>query len=268
MVTTVIGIDCATDAKKVGVARAMSDGRTLEIVEATCGGDEQGLRALLIGWASAAGRVLLALDAPLGWPESLGRSLIGHTAGAVIEESADKLFRRLTDRIITEVCNKRPLDVGADRIARTAHAALRLVSEISHGTKAQIPLAWNSQYPGRIAAIEVYPAATLTSRAIQCSEYKKKEQSDVRREIVTHLSRHMSFSIDVSSLVGDADILDAVVCCLAGADFLNDDALRPSDLQTAQREGWIWSKIPATLSHGTKMGQLAATVEGSNRSRR
>lgn len=255
MVTTVIGIDCATDANKVGVARAMFDGRNLEVVEAACGGNERDLRALLIAWASPAGRVLLALDAPLGWPESFGRSLVGHTAGAVIEESADRLFRRMTDRVITDVCKKRPLDVGADRIARTAHAALRLVSEISDGTKVQIPLDWNSRYAERIAAIEVYPAATLTSRGIQCSEYKKKEQLDVRREIVTHLSKHMSFSIEVSSLVGDADIMDAVVCALAGADFLNNDALSPSDLQTAKREGWIWSKIPPALSHGAKMGQ-------------
>jgi predicted RNase H-like nuclease len=247
MNTTVIGIDCATDAKNVGAARAVFDGRNLEVVEAGCGSSESELRRLLCEWASTEGRVLLALDAPLGWPEALGRSLIGHTAGAVIEEAPDKMFRRLTDRVITETCKKRPLDVGADRIARTAHAALRLLGDISGAAHQRVPLAWKAQFEERIAAIEVYPAATLASRGIRCSEYKKKEQRVERREIIAHLSKYLSLSMDVSCLVEDADILDAVVCALAGADFLQEDVLWPKDFQTARHEGWIWSKGPALV---------------------
>src|SRR5437016_7332440 len=40
------------------------------------------------------------------------------------------MFRRVTDDVIYERLGKRPLDVGADRIARTAHAALRFLEEL------------------------------------------------------------------------------------------------------------------------------------------
>jgi hypothetical protein len=156
-------------------------------------------------------------------------------------------------------------DVGADRIARTAHAALRLLGDISGAVHQRVPLAWKAQFEERIAAIEVYPAATLASRGIRCSEYKKKEQREERREIIAHLSKYLSLSMDVSCLVEDADILDAVVCALAGADFLQEDVLWPKDFQTARHEGWIWSKGPALVPESDKTAQLATTKENSRR---
>ncbi len=246
MITTIIGIDCATDAKNTGLARASFHGDNLAVLEAECGETQSDLLKLLTRWVETEDRVLLALDAPLGWPEALGRALIGHSAGALIEEAPDQLFRRLTDRAITERCKKRPLDVGADRIARTAHAALKLLGDLRRSIQQPVPLAWSADFPQRVAAIEVYPAATLTARRIRCSLYKKQEHLDVRQDIVDQLSRHLHFSIDTSRLVRDADILDAVVCVLAGSDFLREDVLRPGDERRARREGWIWSKIPST----------------------
>jgi hypothetical protein len=61
-----------------------------------------------------------AIDAPLGWPKPLAETLIDHRAGLPIETPANAMFRRTTDLFIQRKLKKTPLDVGADRIARTA----------------------------------------------------------------------------------------------------------------------------------------------------
>jgi predicted RNase H-like nuclease len=243
--TTVIGIDCATEAKKVGLALALFSSGRLAVSELTCGGTAYNLLNKVRSWVAAADRVLLALDAPLGWPNALAAALGGHKAGDAIQERADDLFRRLTDRAVTETCKRRPLDVGADRIARTAHAALKLLGELRSVIGQPIPLAWSPQFAERVAAIEVYPAATLAGRRIQCSQYKKPSDVESRKTMVTQLSSHMQLPTDVEPLLRYADILDASVCALAAADFLRGDVLQPSDNHMAQREGWIWAKVPA-----------------------
>lgn len=111
--------------------------------------------------------VLLALDAPLGWPEELGRSLLQHRAGDPIESEPNRLFKRKTDAEIFRRLHKRPLEVGANLIARTAHAALGLLNNVRRLTGHDIPLAWDPTNLGRIAAIEVYPAATLLARGFK-----------------------------------------------------------------------------------------------------
>jgi len=161
-----------------------------------------------------------------------------------IAEHADMLFRRETDRIITTRCGRRPLDVGADRIARTAHSALALLGELAIRIDEKIPLAWNHEYSGRVAAIEVYPAATLSGRGIRCSQYKKDTHRKERQEMIDALSKSLTFSADTQILLDDADVLDAVVCVVAGADFLRGDAFEPEDQPVARSEGWIWTKLP------------------------
>jgi hypothetical protein len=42
----------------------------------------------------------------------------------------------------------------------------------------------------------------------------------------------------------DADVLDAVVFAMAGADFMCGQALQPSDQTLARNEGWIWARLP------------------------
>jgi hypothetical protein len=228
----------------VGLAKSnLVDGR-LEIVDVRCGGNSSKLLDSVSGWIQNECRVLLALDAPLGWPFPLRSALAKHEAGLPIGDHADKLLRRETDRVITQQCKRRPLDVGADRIARTAHSALRLLGELAERFGAAIPLAWNPSYPGRIAAIEVYPAATLSGRKIRCSQYKAAEDREARREILDKISEHVAFSVDTSNLLDDADVLDAVVCAIGGADFMRGHALQPSDEVLARNEGWIWAKLP------------------------
>ncbi|MBI4463082.1 MAG: DUF429 domain-containing protein [Acidobacteria bacterium] len=247
MTTTIIGIDCATKPKHVGLAHgSFKNSGVFTILEVDCG--ENKLLEKLGNWVRREGRVLLTLDAPLGWPDELSKALADHKAGEPIRSTADKLFRRLTDQVITERCSKRPLDVGADRIARTAHAALWLLNELGKSIGGKIPLAWTAQFRERVTAIEVYPAVTLKARGIRCSQYKKPQDTEARKEIVRRLNMSFRNESDKSALIKDADILDATVCALAGADFLREDALPPDDERLARREGWIWSKISSTAA--------------------
>jgi hypothetical protein len=131
--------------------------------------------------------------------------------------------------------------VGADRIARTAHAALRLLAAIRERTGYPIPLAWIPAFDGPVAAIEVYPAATLKATGIRASGYKKPRNKAERREIVRVIRGRIHVSEDVAEvLCGNADVLDAAICSLAGLDFIRGKAFTPEDWDEAVREGWIW----------------------------
>lgn len=195
------------------------------------------------GWLSAAeGPVILAIDAPLGWPVALGATLAGHSAGEGIDVPANEMFRRTSDRFIKTTFGKTPLDVGADRIARTAHSALELLEDIRRRTGLPVPLAWSPGELAPVSAIEVYPAATLLACGWRSDGYKDKDESNVaaRRDIIAALGTVVDLPTDVSLLERSADALDAAVCVLAGKDFLESRALPPLDQDLARREGWIW----------------------------
>jgi hypothetical protein len=185
-----------------------------------------------------------ALDAPLGWPADLGRSLHSHKAGAPLQLGPNILFRRETDRVVKASIGKQPLDVGADRIARTAHAALDLLYELRKRTGEAIPLAWTPDIGPGTHAIEVYPGATFAAYGVDTAGYKRKDGHAERRALLTFLSEHMRMPIDLKLMVDNDDALDAAVCVLAGVDFLNGRAAPPGDLGTAKKEGWIWVRKP------------------------
>lgn len=138
------------------------------------------------------------------------------------------------------------MDVGADRIARTAHAALCLLKNVRDKLDLQeIPLAWEWPPRAKISAIEVYPAATLVTHGFQSSRYKNREQETSRKVIITSLSSYADFGGDVyDKMMASADVLDAVVCLLAARDFLLGEAMPPADLRLAEIEGWIWTREP------------------------
>jgi predicted nuclease with RNAse H fold len=237
----VVGIDMATVATKVGLALASYDQRDLILREAVLGTPDRSPANIVRTWLrDTHAPTLLAIDAPLGWPQSLASSLAAHRAGEAIPTPPNELFRRLTDHFIHRELGKTPLDVGADRIARTAHAALALLRELRQGLEAQIPLAWSPTITG-IQAIEVYPAATLVAHGIPSTGYKAIGQGAKRREILAALGRRIRIGRHAGLLEQHPDALDAVVCLVAAQDFLVGHAMRPIDLPVAAREGWIWA---------------------------
>jgi len=195
-------------------------------------------------WTTHTSCTLIALDAPLGWPTELGRTLCEHQAGAPIHCQANMMFRRETDRFVRKRVGKQPLDVGADRIARTARAALVLLDELRHRTGDAIPLAWNPGIGAGIHAIEVYPGALLAAYGVEATGYKQKSRHIARQAVLGLLQKHIILPHDIALIEDNDDALDAVLCVLAAADFLRGDAVEPTDLGIAKKEGWIWVRNP------------------------
>jgi hypothetical protein len=124
----------------------------------TTGSRGQCIASTVAKWIQPGTPALIALDTPLGWPIKLGQEL--GKAGKPIEIERNKVSCRLTDCVVGERIKKQPLDVGADRIARTAHAALELLGKLREHTKQAIPLAWCPNLGNSAWAIKVYLAAT------------------------------------------------------------------------------------------------------------
>lgn len=241
----IVGIDVATERKKTGLALAEYSAGVLTLKEACTGQDVDSVAGGIARWINDRTRVLLAIDAPLGWPEPLGSSLFKHQAGEYISAEPNKIFSRLTDRKVKALTTKKPLDVGADRIARTAHAALKIVEELrSTKQDRKIEMCWNQEKPDAdISMIEVYPAATLLMCGLPAEKYKNEDQSAERKKILDGLRRMIRIEDgQATRMILNADILDAVVCTVAGADFLNGYCVAPDEkeVNTAKKEGWIW----------------------------
>jgi predicted RNase H-like nuclease len=247
MATTIIGIDCAVSAKRTGMALGVLGRKRVEVTEVHTGDSHDSVARVISNWIGEAKNPLIALDAPLGWPAELARVLSSHQAGALVDARANRMFRRLTDRLTKSQTGKLPLDVGADRIARTARATLVMLDELRGRTGEEIPLAWKPGPPRQASAIEVYPAATLKVCNIISSGYKRKGDIETRRRIIESLREHIALPEDDRPFLLSSDALDAAVCVLAGADFIRGHVIEPTEMDVAKREGWIWVREPGRL---------------------
>lgn len=242
MRTRIVGIDCATQDTKIGVSYGdFSDGH-LAIVEAfACAKKKTAAEAISSWLRERSEPALLAIDAPLGWPQSLSRELVNHRAGEELRAEPNQMFRRATDRFIKQKTRKTPLDVGANRIARAAHAALGLLRDLRCELDDEIPLAWEWPPAPKVSVIEVYPPATLSAHGLPSSRYKSPPYEVRRNEMVRKLSDIAYIPFDVSrKLLASGAVLDAAVCLLAARDFLSGEAMPPADRAFAEIEGWIW----------------------------
>jgi len=240
----VIGVDCATDDSKVGIALGVCEAGNLRVLRVEICSRERHAAIVAAEWLAGASEGLVAIDAPLGWPTSLVAALANHSAGSAITIAPNDMFRRETDRFVQRTIGKTPLDVGADRIARTAHAALDMLHKLRKKTGNEIRLAWNPGSVLQVEAIEVYPAATLSVYGFRSSGYKEAPQGPAREEIVRQLGGVLTLPADTSRMLVSGDALDAVVCLLAARDFLDGTAMPPEHVVLAQREGWIWVAPP------------------------
>ena len=237
-----IGLDCAAQHEKFGLALGSLDGSRLVIHDVKI--KQKAILPTLLMWMKNYSPSILAFDSPLGWPAPLGEALASHEAGTALAVPPNDLFRRLTDRVVRDQIGKQSLDVGADRIARTAHAALALLGELRSATGHDIPLAWGPKLGQRLAAIEVYPAATLKVRGLPTSGYKAMGDVAKRRQILRGLKRRIQISRRMPLLLEDANALDAAVCVVAAMDFLAGSTIQPENPDRARREGWIWVRAP------------------------
>jgi hypothetical protein len=110
-------------------------------------------------------------------------------------------------------------------------------SEICAELGMSIPLAWTSGDVSPVAAIEVYPAATLVAHRIRSTRYKKREQIEERREIIAALRAKLKIGESVADLATSADLVDVAACILAGGNFIAGNAMKPENHSLAEREG-------------------------------
>jgi predicted nuclease with RNAse H fold len=240
MPVNIVGVDCATDPKNVGYAfGSFTEGRTV-VEQAALGSSTMPPAEAIADWlADRSGQTLLAMDAPLGWPLPMAQSLPNHNAGDSLAGTANALFRRETDRFIRGRIGKQSLDVGADRIARTAHAALEILETLRQRLQRPITLAWHPAFEG-VGAIEVYPAATLVAHGIESAGYKAANGQSARERVAKAVGSLIQIDEFIPAMDSKSDALDAVICLLGAHDFLRGEALGPEDQALAVKEGWIW----------------------------
>jgi len=260
--TWVLGYDCAVRDENTGLARALwTPGGPalpgeLHIHEAVSG-RHRSVEETLLSWLRVPEPVLLAVDAPLGWPEPLGRALAGHRAGEAPGVSAHALFRRETDRVVRRLYGRQTLDVGADRIARTALRALELLEALRRrsGRDLFLPLRTPRQGSG-VAIIEAYPAGWLAARGLATPGYRSSR--DKRGRLLDRLARIAPGVAPTGAVapdvVSNGHVFDALLCTLVGADFLAGRCVSPADVGVSEdlvrREGWIWLPAPSAPWHG------------------
>lgn len=236
---TLIGIDCAAQPGNVGIAIGeIVDG--VVVIERLYAGHKDPA-AIVAGAIEAP--ALLAFDSPLGWPADLGTTLATHRAGDPVVIEPNTLFRRETDRFVRRAIGKQSLDVGADRIARTAHAALGLLADVRERSGLPIDVAVSQSDRADALCFEVYPAATLRSHAIEARGYKgrRPENIDARLTLIDALMPRLRIDdAIIDTAVASDDALDAAICCLSAADFLAGECYEPEDPELAAKEGWIW----------------------------
>ncbi|MEN0065291.1 MAG: DUF429 domain-containing protein [Myxococcota bacterium] len=266
----IVGIDMAVDRRSVAVGRATyrDEDATFHIDELVRGSslspaadtDDRLLQTVKTIAPVIArmidGPTLLAMDSPLGWPVALGACLADHTAGQPLDIpllDRDRLFVRRTDRALTTRFGHagihiRPLEVGADRIARTAQAALALL----HEACPRAVLWWPGESPPFTGLVETYPAATLAAiRGRRAQGYKGNKGGEARAvlfDTLVELSGPGHHHVDRSfrdDCIESDHALDAVLCALGGIDVAVGRARGPREVDAAlRREGWIWVRDP------------------------
>ena len=69
----VIGLDCATDESNIGVALGAYEPGSFLVSEVAICSPARSAASVVSAWLDGVQDALLAIDAPLGWPATLGR---------------------------------------------------------------------------------------------------------------------------------------------------------------------------------------------------
>jgi len=239
----ITGIDCATDPSRVGLALGTAGATGVSLQEVVPCKSQNDVLTIVTNWIEHGSPIILALDAPLGWPRLLGNSLPKHRAGERLDGDPGYLFARATDLFIASKLKKAPLEVGANLIARTAHWALLFLCDLRERTGQELPLLWEQGRTSTSGVIEVYPAASLRSGYLSnLPRYSRRNDSQARSQLVGWLSGEMDLQGLNEDLISSPHLLDAAVCVLAGGDFIACNCWPPQNNELARKEGWIWTR--------------------------
>lgn len=186
------------------------------------------------------------IDAPFGWPDEFVAMISQHQTGSadlppLSDELKKKLCYRLTDHRVFKRTGKWPLAVAADRIAIVTMRGIRLLAKL--GVKDR---------SGVDGVVEVYPAAALRRWELIPAGFKGPKNGAALADFVQTLQAKapwLILPVAAPKLFAKNDhAFDAVICALVARARALDLTERPAptELATAQREGWI--AIPDTGS--------------------
>ncbi len=192
---------------------------------------------------------MLAIDAPLGWPDDFVEAITAHHGFAGWPPGARRrdLRHRATDAHVAALeIGVRPLSVSSDLIGVVAMRAAHLLHELS--ARRGRPLTRD----GSDDVYEVYPAAALRAWGLLArrgERYKGGPAGDaatraVRRRILGALGGFGGVTLEpglVEAAAASDDVLDAAVSALVGVEALagRTEGPPPELAARAAREGWI-----------------------------
>ncbi|MEG3638033.1 DUF429 domain-containing protein [Magnetococcus sp. PR-3] len=242
----ILGVDCATQWARMSVAVGHWNNTRLTLQQTLTASDlnDDNWQKLVDQLSHLQTPLILAMDAPLGWPFPFMNQLFHHQAGEPLQGSANDLLRRMTDKVVRQHLGKTPLDVAADRIARTAHEALRMIGLI-RSSHPEVAMLWHPAETPKIGLLETYPAAVIRQRGYASQGYKKEDAhaKQTRLQMVKAVAEEIDMPAHLHTVMSQTDHdLDALLCLLATKDFLQGKALPPPKDHLAQikKEGWIW----------------------------
>lgn len=244
-----VGIASARQEARLGLARGgLDESGSLRIERVTLGSAGESAAATVAGWLRDSTRYIVALDAPLGWPASMGHVLSEHQAGCVANAGEGIRFHRDTDRFVAQHVGRTPPEVGAHAAAHSAVAALALLGQIRQSSGLELRLAWDPHVDS--GAIETFPVATLRGHGFSKASYRGKSLAGrgVRERIVDLLETRCELWVPRAVLVDDVTLLDAALGVMAAADFVRAQCEGPPDIDAGRKEGWIWFKAPQQLA--------------------
>lgn len=245
-----LGIDLATAPAKSGACLLRWSSRTVRVEKLAVGWDDDDvLRELVLAdWSG--------IDAPFGWPRRFVSAVRDHAERGVWPASEREAFRlRLTDRVVRELTDLRPMSVSTDRIGATAMRCAWLLSCLGESRGRRVDLL------GAEGVAEVYPAAALkvwaqedSSNAVVWQGYKRAAGTADRERILGALEQIVGeLQIDPSQRAlcrASDDALDALVCALVARAVGLGLTHRPSgdESERAREEGWIHVPRPGSLA--------------------
>ena len=238
------GVDLSSQADKTATCVIDWSEQRATVVELTLGVDDDLISALIA-------RVdKLGIDVPLGWPIAFAEAVVGYSVDGSWPteyrhtENASYRYRRTDLWVWKNLGTSPPLSVSADRISLPAMRAAALFSHVPQ----------HSARDGSGVVVEVYPAAALRRWGLPSRQYKRKENSDARRELVARLLTETTWlSIESSGVdlcIDSDDAFDALVAALVARAAATElvEPIPGEDLTSALREGWIAVPIDGSLN--------------------
>ena len=175
---------------------------------------------------------VVAIDAPLGWPDSFVAAVAAHHSGQSWPATDPLALRyRCTDLEVALRTGVRPLSASSDLLAVCAFRAARLQGALGVAAR-----------DGTDRLFEAYPAGALRVWGLPATGYKRTRGAPVRTAIVDSLLALCPWlTVDAALLRRRDHDLDALLCALVARAAATGRTVLPTPQQAslAAREGWI-----------------------------